>query len=54
VAALDGDALQYIGGGSPGSSLYSGGTVQRRGQFGRLRSQATEKAQNWNGNGTSL
>jgi hypothetical protein len=46
--------LQQNGGGSPGSSLYSVGTVQTRAQFGRLRIQGTGQAQNWNGNGTSL
>jgi hypothetical protein len=46
--------LRYNGGGSPGISLYSEGTVQTRAEFGRLRIQATGQAQNWNGNGTSL
>ncbi|MBL8722779.1 MAG: hypothetical protein JNK49_01970 [Planctomycetes bacterium] len=46
--------FQQNGGGSPGSSLYSVGTVQTRAHFGRLRIQGTGQAQNWNGNGTSL
>lgn len=45
---------QQNGGGSPGSSLYSVGTMQTGAQFGRLRIQGTGQAQNWNGNGTSL
>jgi hypothetical protein len=46
--------LQQNGGGSPGVSLFSQGTMQTEAQFGRLRIQGTGQAQNWNGNGTSL
>ncbi|MBK8975693.1 MAG: hypothetical protein IPM29_07190 [Planctomycetes bacterium] len=46
--------LQQNGGGSPGISLYSEGTVRTQAQFGRLRILGTGQAQNWNGNGTSL
>lgn len=46
--------LQQNGGGSPGVSLISQGTVQTQAQFGRLRIQGTGQAQNWNGNGTTL
>ncbi|MFN7590049.1 MAG: hypothetical protein ACK501_00345 [Planctomycetota bacterium] len=48
------DTMQQNGGGSPGVSLFSQGTMQTQAQFGRLRIQGTGQAQNWNGNGTSL